>query len=161
MAPRKYNARDCEFEIEDFLNPGTWVAFRTAKGGNEADTGGINTFSRSFDYEATDTTTFGSEGRAETQNMQEGMSITLEGFRLKDQSTGALDPAQALAEAQARRLGDESEVGFRFAAPGDTTWEVWPRATFQLGDQGGGNNDKKSWSVTVTRSGNSTTAAKA
>ncbi|MFF5790254.1 phage tail tube protein [Streptomyces sp. NPDC012693] len=158
MAPRKYNARDCEFEIEDFLNPGTWVAYRTAEGGSGE--GGINTFSRSYDYEATDTTTFGSQGRAETQNMQEGMSLTLEGFRLKDPATGALDPAQALTEAQARRLGDDSLCGFRFAAPGDSTWEVW-QATFQLGDQGGGNNDKKSWSVTVTRSGDSTTAAKA
>jgi hypothetical protein len=157
MAPTKYNARDCEFEIEDFLNPGTWVAFRTAK--NPGD-GGINTFSRSFEYEAADTTTFGSNGRAETQNMQEGMSLQLEGFRLKDPSTGALDAAMALAEAQAARLGNDSQVGFRFAAPGDSTWEVWTDATFQLGDQGGGNNDKVGWAVTVTRSGPSTTAAK-
>ncbi|MFJ5143311.1 phage tail tube protein [Streptomyces sp. NPDC088707] len=158
MAPRKYNARDCEFEIEDLLNPGTWVAFRTAEAGSGE--GGINTFSRSYDYESTDTTTFGSQGRAETQNMQEGMSLSLEGFRLKDPATGALDPAMALAEAQARRLGNDSLCGFRFAAPGDTTWEVW-QATWQMGDQGGGNNDKVSWSATVTRSGDSTTAAKA
>ncbi|THA82723.1 hypothetical protein [Streptomyces sp. A0592] len=158
MAPQKYNARDCFFEIEDFLSPGTWTAFRTASAGSGV--GGINTFSRSFEYEAVDTTTFGSQGRAETENMQEGMSITLEGFRLKDPSTGALDPAMALAEAQAARLGADSQCGFRFAAPGDTTWEVWADATFQLGDQGGGNNDKATWSVTVTRSGPSTTAAK-
>lgn len=158
MAPIKYNARDCFFEIEDFLNPGTWVAFRTASAGSG--TGGINTFSRSFDYEDFDTTTFGSAGRAEVQNMQEGMSLNLEGLRLKDPSTGALDPAMALAEAQASRLGEDSLCGFRFAAPGDTTWEVWPDATFQLGEQGGGNNDKVNWSVTVTRSGPSTTVAK-
>ena len=158
MAAIKYNARDCFFEIEDFLNPGTWTAFRTASAGSGE--GGINTFSRSYEYEATDVTTFGSAGRAETQNMQEGMSITLEGWRLKDPSTGALDAAMALAEAQAARLGTDSQTGFRFAAPGDTTWEVWADATFQLGDQGGGNNDKVTWSVTVTRSGPSTTAAK-
>ncbi|MGW8762371.1 phage tail tube protein [Streptomyces sp. NPDC055815] len=158
MAPRKYNARDVEFEIEDFLNPGTWVPFRTAEGGSGE--GGINTFSKSRDYESTDTTTFGSNGDAETQTMQVGKSMTLEGFRLKDPQTGALDPAMALAELQSDRKGNDSLCGFRFAAPGDTTWEVW-QATWQLGDEGGGNNDKVSWSVTITRSGSATTAVKA
>lgn len=157
MPAQKYNARDCRFEIEDKLNPGTWTAFRTAAAGSGE--GGVNTFSLSFEYEATDTTTFGSNGRAETQNMQEGMSLTLEGFRLKDPSTGALDPAMNLAELQAARLGVDSLTGFRFAAPGDTNWTVWAASTWQLGDQGGGNNDKASWSVTVTRSGPTTTAA--
>lgn len=157
MAPTKYNARDVRFQIEDFLNPGTWTEFRTALNG--ATEGGINTFSLSYEYEATDTTTFGSNGRAETQNMQEGMSMSLEGFRLVDPSTGALDPAQSLAELQAARLGDDSLCGFRFAAPGATNWTVWAASTWQLGDQGGGNNDKASWSVTVTRSGPSTTVA--
>ncbi|MFF9197343.1 phage tail tube protein [Streptomyces sp. NPDC014779] len=157
MPAQKYNARDVRFQIEDFLNPGTWTEFRTAAGGSGE--GGINTFTLGHEYETTDTTTFGSQGQAETQNMQIGKSMTLEGFRLKDPSTGALDPAMALAELQAERLGDDSLVGFRFAAPGDTTWTVWPNATFQLGDQGGGNNDKTSWACTVTRSGPSTTAA--
>ncbi|MFF9844612.1 phage tail tube protein [Streptomyces sp. NPDC013740] len=156
MAAQKYNARDVRFQIEDFNAPGTWVEFRTAQGGSGE--GGINTFSLDPEYEATDTTTFGSAGRAETQNMQEGMSLTLEGFRLKDPATGALDPAMALAEAQAARLGVDSLVGFRFAAPGDTTWTVWADATFQLGSQGGSNNDKNSWSVTIARSGPTTTA---
>ncbi|MDT9688197.1 hypothetical protein Q5762_07475 [Streptomyces sp. P9(2023)] len=158
MAAEKYNARDCEFEIEDKLNPGTWTAFRTAEGGSGE--GGINTFSKSREYEATDTTTFGSDGDAETQNMQIGKSLTLEGFRLKDPSTGALDPAMSLAELQSERKGNDSLCGFRFAAPGDSTWEVW-QATVQLGDEGGGNNDKVSWSAVFTRSGSATTAAKA
>lgn len=159
MAAIKYSARDCEFEIEDFLTPGTWTAIRTAQGGSGE--GGINTFTVSHEYETTDTTTFGSAGRAESQVMQEGKTIVLEGFRLKDPTTGDLDAGMALVELQAARLGTDSLCGFRFAAPGDTTWEVWADAHFQLGDQGGGNNDKVSWSVTVTRSGPSTTAAKA
>jgi hypothetical protein len=157
MAAQKYNARDVRFQIEDFLNPGTWTEFRTAQAGSGE--GGINTFTLSFEYESTDTTTFGSNGRAEGQNMQEGMSMTLEGFRLKDPSTGALDAAQSLTELQAARLGNDSQTGFRFAAPGDTNWTVWADAYFQLGDQGGGNNDKNSWAVTITRSGPSTTVA--
>ncbi|MFJ5259087.1 phage tail tube protein [Streptomyces sp. NPDC088387] len=158
MAATKYNARDVEFEVEDFNNPGTWVAIRTAQGGSGD--GGVNTFSVGHEYETTDTTTFASEGRAESQNMQEGKTLTLEGFRLKDRMTGALDPGMALIEAQAARLGDDSLVGFRFAAPGDANWTVWT-AHFQLGDSGGGNNDKVSWACTVTRSGPQTTAVKA
>lgn len=158
MAASKVNARDVYMEIEDFLNPGTWVPFRTAQAGSGE--GGINTITVSHEYETTDTTTFGSQGRAESQNMQEGKTFALEGFLLKDAATGALDPAMALVEAQASRLGNDSLTGFRFALPGDTTWEVWPDAHFQLGDKSGGNNDKLSWSCTVTRSGPSTTAAK-
>lgn len=154
MAPQKYNARDCEFEIEDRDNPGTWVAI----GGSSRC---INTFTRSISYETTPTTTFGSQGRGESEVMEEGKTLVLEGFRLKDPTTGALDPGQAMVETQAARLGNESLTGFRFAAPGDTTWEVWAEAHFQLGDSGGANNDKVSWSVTVTRSGDSTTAVKA
>lgn len=152
MSAIKYNARDCEFEIEDFANPGTWVAIGPTA---------INTFTKGREYETADTTTFGSEGQAEGQNMQIGKTISLEGFRLQDPDTGALDAGQALAEAQAERLGDNSLVGFRMAAPGDTNWEVWAQAYFQLGDEGGGNNDKTSWSCTVTRSGPATTAVKA
>lgn len=158
MAATKYNARDCYFEIEDFLNPGTWVALRTATGGSGE--GGINTFSLGHEYETADTTTFGSNGRNESQVMQEGKALTLEGFRLKDKVTGALDPGQALVELQAARLGADSLIGFRFAAPGDPTWEVWAKAHYQLGDQGGGNNDPSGWAVTVTRSGPTTSAAK-
>lgn len=157
MAAEKFNARDVRFQIEDFNNPGTWTEFRTAQGGSGE--GGINTFTVGHAYEAADTTVFGSGGRAETQNMQEGKTLTLSGFRLIDPATGALDPAQALAEAQAARLGTDSLVGFRFAAPGETTWTVWTNATFQLGESGGGNNDKATWAVTVTRSGPQTTAA--
>lgn len=148
----KYNARDVEFEIEDSANPGTWVQI-----GPKA----INTFTRGFDYETTDTTTFGSEGRAESQNMQEGTTLGMEGFRLRDSATGALDPGQSMVEAQSKKLGEESLTGFRFAHKDDTSWTVWTTAHFQLGDQGGGNNDKTSWSCTATRSGAETTAVKA
>ena len=158
MAAQKYNARDCRFAIEDFNNPGTWTEFRTAEGGSGE--GGISTFQPGHEYETSDNTSFGSEGNAESQTMLIGKTLTLEGFRLKDPVTGALDAAQALAEAQAQRLGTDSLCGFRFAAPGDANWTVWPQAHFQLGDSGGGGtNDKANWSVTVTRSGGETTAA--
>ncbi|MFI8104703.1 phage tail tube protein [Streptomyces sp. NPDC086023] len=156
MAPRKYNARNVRFEIEDFLNPGTWVPIAPGSGSSE---GGLNTFTISRDYEEADTTNFGSDGQAEGQNMQIAVEISLEGWRLEDPDTGALDPGQALVEAQAERLGNDSTCGFRFASPGATSWKVWENAYFQLGDEGGETNEKVTWAVTVKRSGPTTTAA--
>ncbi|MFI7014384.1 phage tail tube protein [Streptomyces sp. NPDC050164] len=148
MALQKYNARDVEFEIEDFATPNTWIPI-----------GGINTFSKSHEEETTDTTTFASEGQAESQKMQLGKQLEIEGFRLRDDTTGALDPGQAKVEALSERLGEDSLGRVRFAHKDDTSWQVWT-AHVNLGDEGGGNNDKTSWSATFTRSGANTTAAK-
>lgn len=136
----KYNARDCDFQIES-TTPNTWIEIAN-----------INTFSKSHEEETTDTTTFASNGQAESQKMQIGKSMTIEGLR---------DPAdlgQQRVEEVSEFLGDASLIRFRFKAPADTEWEVWT-AHVNLGDQGGGNNDKVSWSATFTRSGASTTAA--
>lgn len=151
MAVQKYNARDVQFEIEDPATPGTWVAIGPAA---------IETFTKGRNYETTATTTFGSEGNAESQNMEIGKTLGLEGKRLKDPDTGALDPGQQLVEEMAELLGDEGLTGFRFAHKDDPSWEVWT-AHFQMGDEGGGNNDKVSWNCTATRSGTSSTAVKA
>lgn len=148
MAAIKYNARDVEFEIEDPDTPASWTAI-----------GGLNTFTKTHEEEVTDTTTYASEGQAESEKMQLGKTLTMEGFRLKDPDTGAGDPGQALVEVLSERLGPASLGRLRFAAPGDTTWEVWT-CHVNLGDQGGGNNDKTSWAATFTRSGAHTTAAK-
>ncbi|MFI0897754.1 phage tail tube protein [Streptomyces sp. NPDC020983] len=147
MSAQKYDARDCEFEVESDT-PGTWVAI-----------GGINTFTKSRSSNNADTTTFASNGDDEQQIMSRGKSMKLGGFRLMDPDTGALDAGQAIVEAWADDKSDDSLRSFRFAAPGDTTWEVWT-ATAELDDEGGGSNDKVSWGVTITRSGASTTAAK-
>ncbi|MFJ3173795.1 phage tail tube protein [Streptomyces roseus] len=151
MATEKYSARDVRFQIENYASPGTWVDIAPLA---------INTWSKSEEEETADVTTFGSNGNAESQKMQIGKSITLEGFRLRDPATGALDPGQTIAEAMNDRLGTSSLTGFRFAHATDTTWVVWAQTRVSLGDQGGGNNDPTSWSATFTRSGASTTAAK-
>ncbi|PNG20328.1 phage tail tube protein [Streptomyces cahuitamycinicus] len=148
MALQKYNARDVEFEIEDFATPNTWILID-----------GINTFSKSHEEETTDTTTFASEGQAESQKMQLGKQLEIEGFRLRDDVTGALDPGQAMVEALSERLGEDSLGRVRFAHKDDANWQVWT-AHVNLGDEGGGNNDKTSWSATFTRSGANTTVAK-
>jgi hypothetical protein len=134
----RYNARDCVFEIES-TTPDTWVEI-----------GDINTFSKSHDEETTDVTTFGSNGQAESQKMQIGKSLTLEGFH------DPTDPGQLRVEAVSELLG-ASQGRLRFHAPGATNWEIWT-VHVSLGDQGGGNNDPGSWSATFTRSGASATA---
>jgi len=151
MAVQKYNARDVVFQVENYSSPGTWVSIAP---------GAITTFTKSEEEETTDTTTFGSAGQAESQKMQVGKSLQLEGFRLRDPATGALDPGQALVEGLNERLGTSSLSGFRYAHTTDTQWTVWAQARVTLGDQGGGNNDEVSWSATFTRSGPSTTAVK-
>lgn len=148
MAEQKYNARDVDFQIEDFLSPGTWITI-----------GGLNTFSKGHDEETTDTTTYASQGQAESQKMQIGKTLNLEGLRLRDSVTGVINPGQAKVEALSERLGEDSLGRIRFSHKNDTTWEIWT-AHVNLGDQGGGNNDKTSWSATFTRSGAGTSAAK-
>lgn len=149
MAVERYNARDCVFQIENPASPGTFVDIGASKDG-------IETFSVGRSSETTSTTDFGSGGASEQQVMERGKTLQLEGRRLKDSATGALDPGQQLVETLADQVGNASLGRIRFAAPSDTTWEVWT-ATCELGDQGGGNNDKVSWSCTFTRSGPSTT----
>lgn len=141
----KYNARDVQFEIEDPDNPGTWVAISA-----------IETFTKSHDEETTATTDFGSQGQAQSEKMEISKTMTIEGKRLRN----PVDPGQALVETLSERLAENSLGGFRFAHIDDTAWVVWT-AHVNLGDQGGGNNDKVSWSATFTRSGAETTAAKA
>lgn len=149
MAAEKYNARDCVFQIENPGAPGTWVDIGAGKDG-------IETFTVGRSSETTDMTDFSSGGAEELQVMQRGKTLQLEGRRLKDAATGALDPGQALVETLGDAVGNASIGRIRFAAPGDTTYEVWS-CTCELGDQGGGNNDKVSWSATFTRSGPSST----
>lgn len=149
MALQKYNARDVEFQIEDPDVADTWVEI-----------GGVSTFSKSHEEETADTTTFASEGQAESQKMQIGKELEIEGFRLRDDTTGALDPGQALVEELSELLGEDSLGRMRYAHKDDTSWTVWT-CHVNLGDEGGGNNDKTSWSATFTRSGADTTVAKA
>jgi hypothetical protein len=147
MAATKYNARDVIFQLLDPVG-GTYVQIN-----------GLNTFTKGRDSKDVDTTTFASAGNAESEVMQRGKSMKLQGFRLKDPATGALDPGQLLVETLADQVGDPSVGTLRFAAPGDATYEVW-QVTAVMGDEGGADNDKVSWSVTLTRTGASSTAAR-
>lgn len=143
------NARDWLFQVSEDPSAGTPVW---------ADIAGKESFSlsNSEGEESTDTTTFESQGHAESQAMQRGAALSLEGKVVRNGT--AQDAGQVAAEALAGEVGDASLGGFRFRHSTDTEWTVWD-AWVSLGDNGGGNNDKTSWSATFTRSGPATTTA--
>lgn len=149
MPTRKINARDIIVQVSDGAAVPTWIGI-----------GGLNTVTPNpgENEESVDTTTYDSVGAYEQEIMQRGFSLSLEGFELKDPTTGALDPGQARCTTLATATGYNSLGSVRFRHPMDTLWKVWGAATFSVGEQGGGNNDKSSWKATITRSGASTTA---
>jgi hypothetical protein len=106
--------------------------------------------------EVVDTTTFDSKGYYEQEVIQRGATLALEGYLIKDTTDGHQDLGQARIEQLATLVGFDSVGKIRFRHPIDRAWKVW-NATFTLGEHGGGNNDKSAWTVTITRSGQSTT----
>ena len=145
------NARDWLFEVSEDPSAATPVW---------AEVGGIESFtlSNSEGEESTDTTTFASAGHDESQAMQRGASVALEGKIVRSADGITPDAGQAAADALAALVGEESLGGFRFRHTIDTDWTVWT-AWASKGDNGGGNNDKTSWSATFRRSGSATTTA--
>lgn len=146
MPPTKIPARDITIQVQDD-DGSTWLDI-----GGEVSA----TYNPGENEETADVTTFASGGNYEQWIVQRGASLALEGLLLKDSATGAQDPGQARCEDLASMLGAASLGMIRFRHPMDTKWKVW-NGTFSLGEQGGGNNDITGWSVTVTRSGASTT----
>ena len=142
------NARDWIFEVSEDPSAGTPVW---------AEVGGVESFtlSNSEGEESTDTTTFASNGVAESQAMQRGASLSVEGKIVRNGSTP--DAGQAAVDALAGEVGEASLGGVRFRHADDADWTVWD-AWASKGDNGGGNNDKTSWSASFTRSGAATTA---
>lgn len=143
------NARDWIFEVSEDPGAATPVW---------AEVGGLLSFdlNPAEGEESTDTTTFASAGVAESQAMQRGASLSLEGKVVR---TGATqDPGQEAVESLAVKVGEASLGGVRFRHVADTDWTVWS-AWASLGSKAGGNNDKTSWGATFTRSGAATTQA--
>lgn len=146
MAVTKVDARAWAFAI--------WDPAANAGAGGYVEVGGINSMTIGRESETTDTTDFDSAGKAEHQIMQRGRTITIEGFHLEDPGTGARDSGQQLVESLAEAVGDASLQDFQITSPGGTTYTQ--KVSAELGDVGGGNNDKTSWSATLARSGGTT-----
>lgn len=136
------NARDWIFEVSEDAGT-TW---------SEIDEITSFELNAAEGEESADTTTFKSQGVAESQAMQRGATLAVTGKK------SPADPGQQAVEAQAGKVGDESLGGVRFRHTTDTEWTRWT-AWASLGTQGGGNNEKTSWGATFTRSGAATTEA--
>lgn len=149
MTTRPIDARDWQFEVEDEI-AGGWLPIRgkTSFKINPGD-----------NRQTTEITDFDSAGQFEQDVMQIGASIAVEAKYESDPSTGAQDPGQAYVDAWAQLMGAASHNRIRYRHVTQTAlWAVWD-TTVSPGENGGGNNDKTSWSATFTRSGAATTMA--
>lgn len=144
------NARDWIFEVSS--DPGATTPVWSQIGGLES-----FTLSHSEAEASVETTTFASAGIAESQAMQRGASLSVSGKMSRDDQ-GAQDAGQAEVDTLAALIGEASLGGVRFRHTDDTEWTEWD-AWASKGDNGGGNNDKTSWSASFTRSGAARTVA--
>ncbi|MFK0233728.1 phage tail tube protein [Streptomyces vinaceus] len=148
---RPIDARGWRFEVQDSTaDPDVWLPIA-----------GIDTwnYNPSENEETVETTAFDSDGQFEQDVMQRGASLSVEGKYRVHKSTKARDPGQAYIDDDwVERVGFESRNQIRYRHETQTAWRVW-EATVSPGEQGGGNNDKTSWSATFTRCGAATTMA--
>ena len=105
MALTKVLARDWVFEVEN--NSGTFVPV-----------GGVETFEFSGGKTDEDTTDFNSGGWAEHIPTLRSRTLTVNGFRLEDESTGERDPGQELIDELANKTGEEGLGNFKLTSPG-------------------------------------------
>ncbi|MDT3395593.1 hypothetical protein RKE29_02825 [Streptomyces sp. B1866] len=142
---RPIDARGWLFEVEDAdAGTETWLTI-----------GGTTSFTHNpgENEETADTTAFDSDGQYEQDVMQRGATLEIQAQYRVDKATGVQDPGQAYVDhAWAQRLGVDSRNRVRWRHKSQTAWVVWD-ATVTPGEQGGGTNDKTSWSCTVTRCG--------
>ncbi|MFE1070998.1 phage tail tube protein [Streptomyces sp. NPDC058783] len=147
---RPIDARGWIFEVEDAdAGTETWLPVL-----------GITTFTVNpgENEEVADTTAFDSEGQYSQDVMQRGATLSLEGQYRIDKTTKAQDPGQAYIDTVwANLLGIESQNRIRYRHTSQTKWAIWD-ATVTPGEQGGGTNEKTTWSATITRCGAATVA---
>jgi hypothetical protein len=142
---RPIDARGWIFEVQD-MTAGTETWLPVA---------GLTTFNQNpgENEETADTTTFDSDGMYEQDVMQRGATLSIEGLYTIDKASKAQDPGQAYIDTDwATRVGMESRNNVRWRHSSQTNWVVWD-STVTPGEQGGGTNEKTTWSATFTRCG--------
>lgn len=141
------NARDWIFQVES-ATPNTWLDILGRK---------KFTVNRGEHEEVEDTTTFESLGNHESQPMQRGGVLELEGVVLL--TTGNVrDPGQARLDVLAAAVGEPALSRLRFRHTVQTLWTIWP-GWIAPKEEGGETNKKTSWGIAWTRSGAASTAA--
>ncbi|MBP0456252.1 phage tail tube protein [Streptomyces montanisoli] len=147
---RPIDARGWIFEVQDqSADTETWLPVM-----------GVTTFTHApgENEETADITAFEDEGQYNQDVMQRGATLTIEGQYRIDKTTKTQDAGQAYIDQDwSNRLGIDSHNAVRWRHNSQTEWVVWD-ATVTPGEQGGGNNDKTSWSATITKCGAASTA---
>ena len=111
------------------------------------DINGINAFSVASTKQETDITDFESAGWGEYLIAARSNNITLEGFWLEDEGTGARDPGQAAVEASAQLFGASGLAQYRLTSPGGKTMTFY--ASAEVEGPGGDHNAAASWKVNL------------
>ncbi len=119
----------------------------TTGGGVYVDINGINSISVSQNKTEVETTDFESAGWGEFLIAARGNTVTLEGFWLEDESTGARDPGQAAVEASAKLFGASGLSTYRLTSPGGNTMTF--SAAAEVEGPGGDHNAAASWKVSL------------
>lgn len=112
---------------------------------------GINSIGLSPQTNRADTTDFDDDGDLAHIVASRGLQMTLEGFRMEDESGGDRDPGQAAVETLAEAKGNASIGTFRITSPGGEVWTF--NASAEVTPMGGGNDDPSAWSATLETSG--------
>src|SRR4051812_39023957 len=114
MVMVKVNARDQIVQVAE-ADGTTWTEI-----GNLATIG----FNPGENEETADTTVMESDGNYEEEVMQRGKSLSLEGLKTKDRTTGAKDPGQARCDVLGEAKGYDSLGKIRFRDVMDTEWQI-------------------------------------
>lgn len=145
MAPTQINNRDWIFQI--LTAPTVWTEIGEL---------GEFTHNPGENEETADTTVFRDQGQYRQQVMQRGSTLELTGKY--GVTGGTRDPGQLAVDELGALVGDESEGTIRFRHTTQTDWTEWD-ATVTPGEQGGGTNEKTSWSAAFTKCGAARVAA--
>jgi len=119
------------------------------------DIGGINSFSPSREKNDVDTSDFDSQGWMEHMVASRGLSFDLEGFHIENETNGARNPGQYLAEELAMSFGPQAKKDFRLINPSQDNidFEISADSPFKGTSDGGGTDDASGWSITITMTG--------
>lgn len=142
MAIRKTLASGWVFEIGDGGTP--TETFTDIKG--------ANTWSEEWTENEVDNTDFQSGDWNEHGITRRGLSITVDGFFLVDESDGSRDPGQAEVEAVAQNVGNAAYRNFR-VYHSVTGLGFEGEATYRLSGTGGGTDDNSEWGFTAVFNG--------
>lgn len=112
---------------------------------------GLNSVTFSSSKNDADTTTFDEGGWGSHIVANRSRSASIEGFYLVDPETSERDPGQAAVDALNEKIGPDSLGEFRIEFPGGTSKTF--KASVNLSDLGGGNDDPMPWGAELTVSG--------